>query len=234
MAQHRGLEVAHLAGRLDPDVVGEASPMLVVHPQRLDLASGPVEGQHPHRRQPLAQWMGRGQLGERPDDLGVAAPRQLAIEPRLGRDQPQLVEAGTLGHHERDAGQVGEQLAAPERQRGVVLLGRDEAFEASRVEVVVVDGEHVPAPARAQDGVRERLAQLRHVLLERLGGRGRGPSLPHVVDQPLRGNDPAGVEEQASQDGPLAEPAQWDPSGLVVHLQRPEDGELHHAPPSTP
>ena len=67
-----------------------------------------------------------------------------------------------------------------------------------------------------------------------LARRRRRPSLPHIVDQPLRGNDAAGVEEQASQDGPLAEPAQRDPSGLVVHLQRPEDGELHHAPPTTP
>ncbi len=46
VAQDRRLQLAKFGCRLDPDLVGEELAMPLEHPERLDLAPTPVQGQH--------------------------------------------------------------------------------------------------------------------------------------------------------------------------------------------
>ena len=61
-----------------------------------------------------------GQRLELADQLGIAAERELRLDPPLDRGQAQLLEPGDLRLSERLVGEVGQRRAAPERQR----LGR--------------------------------------------------------------------------------------------------------------
>ena len=80
------------------------------------------------------------------DDLVVAAGGEVGVDRELGGGQAQLVQAADLGGRERLVGDVGERLAAEQRQRlarGVAgrAAGRlaDEPLEAQRVDQLAVD-----------------------------------------------------------------------------------------------
>jgi hypothetical protein len=58
------------------------------------------------------------------DQLGVAAEREVSLDPLFQRGQLQLVQARDLRLCERLVGEVGQGRAPPECQRPAQLLGR--------------------------------------------------------------------------------------------------------------
>ena len=51
------------------------------------------------------------------DQLGVAAEREVGLDPLLERRQPQVLEPAALGLGERLVRELGERRPAPERER---------------------------------------------------------------------------------------------------------------------
>ena len=120
MIQDRALQFPQFLARLDTELVDERPSSLLVGLECFRLPARPVERQHQLRVQALAVGMLAWQRLELADQLGIAAERELRLDPLLDRGQTQLLEPGDLRLGERLVGEVGKRRAAPERQR----LGR--------------------------------------------------------------------------------------------------------------
>jgi len=182
--------------------------------------------------------------------VGVAAEPELRIDQLLERGEAKLFETGDLALGEALVRGVGERRAAPERQRTfergggavrvaggeLIAAGGHEVLESVGVEVLALDRQLVAALARhdrARAGVvvtpsrRERLSQSRDLDVQELGGRGRRPLAPQLVDQPVRGERLVGVQQQQGEQRSLPAPAERNRPALVEDLERTEDVEVH-------
>ena len=137
-----------------------------------------------------------------------------------------LAEAGTFRGGELRVRQVGERVAAPEGQRGLVLAGSGQPFETHNIDRIAWDVGEVAPPGGHQHRRRNDLAQLRHVLLQGLRGGLRRMVRPHVVDEGIDGYHSARLDQQPRQDGALARPPQVQRRAVPQHLQWPEKPEL--------
>ena len=82
-------------------------------------------------------------------------------------------------------------------------------------------------PTRLQMPVAERLAELRDVDVDAVeGARGRA-FIPEHVDQAVRGDDLACVQEKDCEQRPLLARAYLERLPALGHLERAEDAELH-------
>src|SRR5581483_8060050 len=172
----------------------------------------------------------------------VPATGELGLVPRFGRGEPELLEPRP-GRIERRFVQPGERLASPERERLGQELARlirttraesasallEEVLEPPQVEHVRAELEAV-AVCDGHDQLRaERLAQLRHVDLEHLRGRGRRRAAPDVLDEAsLRAREPLVEEEECEQRARLRT-LDLEATVVTQHLQRAENAELEHA-----
>ena len=162
LAQDRLLQLAQRLPRLDAELLDEAPPRLAVDSERLGLPPRPIEGEHLLSPHALSQGMLRRKGLELRDQPVVVAEGELGLDPLLGRHQPQLLEAVDISSGERLVREVGQGLAAPERERlrerSQRLLrpalriqaatGLQESIEATGVDVLRVDPERVTAVAR--------------------------------------------------------------------------------------
>ena len=123
LAQDRALQLLQRRARLDPELVDEHAAGGLVGGQRLGLAARPVEREHQLAAQALAEGVLRRQRVELRDQRGVAAEREVGVDPHLDREQVHLLEAPDRRLGERLVGEVGERGAAPERERLAQLLG---------------------------------------------------------------------------------------------------------------
>ena len=151
LAQDRVVQALQLGRRLDPDLVDQRPPGVAVGLQRLGLAPAPVQREHPLRVQPLAQRVLRQQRVDLADDLLVVAVGQVRVDRQLRGGQAQLLEPPDLRRRERLVGDVGQWIAAEQRERlarrpvhGLAGLGGpgrlgDEPFEAADVDELAVD-----------------------------------------------------------------------------------------------
>ena len=152
--------------------------------------------------QPLAQGLARQQRLDLDQHLGVTAGREVVVDGQLGRAHAQLLEAPDGGARERFFRDVGQRIAAPQRQCLPRPRRVQQSFEAPRVDLprgqpelvaapVGDDLRRVPVPAAAGDGTRTsapsspRSAAARHPTDPRRGGR----STP--CDPPARPASPA-------------------------------------------
>ena len=108
---------------VDAELAGEQVAGTPVGGQRLGLPAAAIQRQHELAVQPLPQRMLGGQLLQLAGERVVPAKRQVSIDPRLQRGEPQLLQAGRLGPGERVVGQVGQHPAAPQPQRLAQRLG---------------------------------------------------------------------------------------------------------------
>ena len=192
LAQDRVVQAAQLRRRLHADLVDERLARMAICLERLGLAPAAVEGEHPLGMQPLPERVVREQRVDLADDLLVAAGGQVGVDRQLGGSQAKLLEPPDLGSGERLVGDVRERLAAeqregrPRRVPVVAVPGRvrrlgDQPLEAVRVHLLAVDPQLIRAPARDDHGaavVVQQLAQPPDVVLDHLGGAGRGLSSP--------------------------------------------------------
>ena len=117
MAENRLRERSKRRRRLDPELVSEPCTHRLVHVERFGMAAGRVQRAHQVRVQPLAQRIVRSKCLQFRDQLGVASQEQLGLHALLGCGDPQLLEPLDRRLCERLVPEVGERLAAPERQR---------------------------------------------------------------------------------------------------------------------
>ena len=201
--------------------------MILVGAQRLDLATGAVQGQEVQCHQPFAQRMGVDQFGQLAHDLGMPPTGQGLFHSALHRGEPELIEASALRDHETELTEIGQDLAPPEVERRTEVLLLDEALELPSVDDVGIDVEHVTPPGRAERLVGQHLAQLGDVLLERLRRGGRRETVPDVLDEPVGGDDAPHVHQQPGQHGPLTSTAERHRAAVAGHLEPPQDAEPH-------
>ena len=129
LAQHGLLEVAQLGARVDAQLVAEQLGAPAAGLQGVGLPVGGVERGDEPGPQPLAQrvrgdevlQVGDGRLGPAQGQQGVAAPLAGA---HLQLGQPQPVARGG-----REVAQLGQRLAAPQRQR--LVQQRDAALRGA-------------------------------------------------------------------------------------------------------
>ena len=210
---------------VDTELTGEQVTRPPVGGERFGLPAAPVQRQHELAVQPLPQRILVGQLLQLGGERVVPAKRQIRIDPRLQRGEPQFLQAGCLRPDERVVGQVGQHATAPQPQRlaqrpggfGVPARvqrgppGGEPVLELRRVQVLTVHAQQVTVVPGDQDvagnapgPVRlERAAQVKHV-----GLQGGGPPLgwvttPDLFGQPVHRDDPVGVQQQQRQHRPL-------------------------------
>jgi hypothetical protein len=143
----------------------------------------------------------------------MAAEREVGLDPLLERDQAKLLETGNLGLREWLAREVLQGRSPPERERcpqellrtlGVACGQRlsplgGHPLEADQVKLLGVDREQVAAFARAQALGSERLAEMGDVYVETVQGALRWALAPERIDQAIRRDSLAEVEEKESE-----------------------------------
>jgi hypothetical protein len=234
LAQDRLVQPAQLRPRLRPDRLHERSAEVAVGLQRVRLAAGAIEGEHPLGVQALSQrLLGRGRI-DLPDDLAVPAVREIGVHGQLDCPQAQLLQAADLAAGERLVRDVGQRRAAPQRQRLARHPARDQLLEAVGVQATVSEAQLVPAPARdelpAVSPVRQGLAQLRDIQLDHLVGSGRWLLPPKALHEAVGRDGRAPVQRQQGQQGQQgARLARADGHRLAADadLHGSQDADLH-------
>ena len=142
---------------IDAELVGEQVTGMPVGGERLGLAAAAIQRQHELALQPLPQGMLPGQVLQLGGEGVVPAKRQVSIDSRLQRGEPELFQSSCLGPDERVVGQIGQDGAAPQRQRVAQRLGglrvparfqrgapvREPVLEQRRVQVLTVHEQQV-------------------------------------------------------------------------------------------
>ena len=237
LAQDRGLQALQLGSRLDADLLDQGGARLHVGLERVRLASAAIQREHPLGVQALAQRVLGQQRVNLTEDLLVAAGGQVGIDGQLGGRQPQLLQPPDLGARERLRGDVGQRLAAVQRQRqsrrvaGATAPGlADQPLEAQRVDQLAIDPQLVRAPARhdlraAVGG--DHLAQSQDVVLDHLGRARRRLLAPQPFDQPVGRDEVIGLESEHRQHGALLRAAELERTVVDARFQVSEEPDLH-------
>jgi hypothetical protein len=221
LAQYLFVERPQLGRGIDPELVGQEGAGAVEGRQRVRLPARPVQRDHQLAPQPLAQWMLGGQALEFADEVALVSRVEIGGDAVLDGGQPQLGEPRDLGLQRRGVGEIGERWSLPQVERlpqhcaGGRRVGRPqpatlghEAREAQGVDLVGVDRQPV-ALAIADDTVcAERLAQVRHVALQRAPGRPRRVVVPDLGDQLVGRDRVVRADEQVREHEPLLRPTQ--------------------------
>ncbi len=117
LRQDRPLQLPQMLSRLDPELLDQRPPRVLVGLERLGLALAAVEGEHQLPSEALAVGVLADQRLELTDQLRVLAERQLGIRQIFERRHSQILQAADLELDERLACEVGERGSPPERER---------------------------------------------------------------------------------------------------------------------
>ena len=249
MPEDRALELLERATRLDPELIHEHLSRVLVHAQRVGLATRAVEGEHELSASALPEWLLGHERLELADEIRVSTQREASLDRFLAGDEVQLLEPGDLGLRERRVGEVGECRPAPESERarerlggiGRVAAGEDSSavgeqpLEALRVQPISVDLERVSRRARHERrgiaGRREALTSSRHVDVEQMVRTGWGPLGPELVDEPVGRHHGTRFQDQDGQQGPRLDAAEIERPPPVTDLERAQNPEVDHRLP---
>ena len=164
LRQHRPGQVLEGLARPDPDLLQRAHGA-VVDLERVHAPVGVVERAHQHHPRALDVAVLAAERLELGDRLGEAAELEVGLEALLEHGALALGEQVGLVLDERLVGEVGEELAAPEREgvaeqpRPRLGVGRvrllGETLEVGQVEPAGVEPEHVaPGSVAGTSGPR--------------------------------------------------------------------------------
>ena len=210
LTKDRVLQRTELFARLEAELLRQHVARGPVRRQRLRLAPRAVERPHQLRAEPLAQRVLLDERLELADEIGVPAHFQLGVDAVLECREPGLLQPAGLVARERLEGEIVQRGAAPQGQCRAELLpalarfratclGR-QPLEAREVEALGIDPQDV-AGRLGHDRLRaDRLPQPRDVVLQRRSGRLRRLRSPHLVDQPVGGDELVGVQQQERQE----------------------------------
>jgi hypothetical protein len=187
-------------------------------------------------------------LAEQPFELGdhLAAGAEVDAggRPVLEQAEPDLVQTRPVGMEPVAVAGIGQDVATEQFQRlggrlqcrgGVAgasgrRRGRGQADHLEGVDPAGVELQGVAPAAAADEGrVVQGPAQLGHLRLQGVPGRGGGIVAPQVLDQPLGGHRLAGVQGQPDEQ--LGGLAGWhrERPAVAPDLERPEHPDGEHA-----
>ena len=229
--QHLQVGLLGVLARIDAELVGEVLPQRVVGRERVGGAAAAVQGVHEHHGRAFPGGVAaRERLQFRDGVRGSAEPHQ-RFEAVLDRPRAQLVEPPGLGRGELEVGELGEGVAAPQRQPGVeplqrgrVVVGRGGAprraevlLEGGGVERGAVEREDVAGGLEAQPLPRpERAPQPGGVGAQRGHRAGRRRIAPERDHQAVGGHDPARLDQQGREQRPRLGAAERDRTPVVL------------------
>ena len=211
--QHPRVQASQLLAGLQPKLGRERASGTSERVERIGLAPGPVQRQHQLAPQSLFEPVLAGEQLELGDELGAGAGGEVTVDPEQQRLQVFLFERSTPLRDAPLARNVGEPVAADQRQRlrderaGAVGVGTrvvDQLVETPRVDLELARPQRVAAGV-ADDELAKQVAQLGEVDVQG-GDRARGRAFaPQLVDQPIAGErDATGHQEQRQQRALMA------------------------------
>ena len=164
MGEDRLLQPGELWGGVDPELVGERRSVGLERPERLGLATAAVQGEHQQRPRAFPQRVAADQELALADDLVVPVQREQRFDPRLRREEPQVLQPNRRRTSPILVSDPVVRRSAPPRQGGVEhaeRLGRIASvqqlathrallFEPRRVELVGLEAEQVAPFSRRQ------------------------------------------------------------------------------------
>jgi hypothetical protein len=236
--QDPALELAQLRPRLDAELAGQPVAGLLHRVERVGLAAGAIEREHPLAHEPLAQRVIAGEVVELGQKLRAGPAFEVGLDALLDCRQPPLLEPLGLGIRERLVEDVGERRPAPHGQRLVEKPRRDgrvaararpleRLFEAVEVELARSDSDQIAGRPAQQPIGAQQAPKPRDVAVERLRRAGRRLVAPESRDQPVARDRLVGAEQEHREQAALLGPAERKGRAVPARLHRTEDRELH-------
>ena len=203
--------------------------------ERVGLAPGAVQGEHPLRVQ-----RARAAAARAPAARARRRTRDGGRRPGRGRSRARRAASRSSSSRRISAAANGSPATSSSggpRHSASASRGCPAATSRSKrrdVEVLRAEPQLVAAPARDDRARRagERLAQLRHVELHELRRR-RGRRLaPQAVDQPLGGDGRAGVQREHRQQRARLARGDRDRAPVDAGLHGSQESDVHSGPPA--
>jgi hypothetical protein len=241
LCQDRSLELLKRPPRLEPEPLDQFAASIPIGLQRAGLAPAAVQREHQLAAQPLAQRMLANERLKLAHQPRVLPRRKIRVDPVLQRGQARFLQPRDLSLRKRLVGEIRKRRTPPHPQRlAQGSAGRQcvasferlpaacgERLEPVDVELAWLDPKHIATPLGEEQPIAQRLTQVRYVSLNELV-RARGRLLaPELVDQAIRGNHLAPVQEQHRQQRPLLGRAQRQRAVVIDSLKRPENAKFH-------
>jgi len=165
---------------------------------------------------------------------------QIGIDPGFNRVEVELFQSGRLGLDGGTRLDIIESTPPPESQcrtesgDGLVrVIGpacrREKPLETGRIEFVFVHLQQISRRSGLDTFTHESETspQVRHVPLHNVaGGLGRFVS-PQLIDQPISGDDPIGVQGQERKHFAFPGPSEGNGSAFAFGFERSKDADLH-------
>jgi hypothetical protein len=248
VGEHGLMEVVQFASGLDPQLLDQHLAGVAVGLQRVGLAAAAIQGEHQLGVKALPPGMPTREVLELGNQLGVPPGGEVGLDAHLQGGHMLLLQTRDLGRRERQRSKLRERRATPQVQRLTQHGGgpfdassrerlaacRDQALEALGVKLA---GTHPQPIARRRRhkhvGVTERLAQPRHMDLNRLYRALRRVLTPHRERQALSTHRLIGMQHKHGQQGARLGTRNRHRTTVGAHLKRTEDPKLHHLPPRT-
>ena len=234
------MQLPQLRGWLDPELVDEYRTGGTVARKRLRLTTSPILSQHQLTMQPLAIRVLPHEALQLPEDLGVPTQQHLSGDPFLKRGGTQLAQPRDLRLRERLVLEVGQDRAAPQRQRLAERRHRllqasrrdqrpalsDQALALSRIQLIGSDLQQVAAGrcdqalfASVRSAGGKNVAQPRHVHVQPFGAARRGCTRPQLLHQPITRDDLVWPQQQQREQRSRHPPGDGDLTSIVTeHL----------------
>ena len=102
---------------IEPELLDEQPPPLLVDVERLGLPARAVEGEHQLSSEAFAKRLPGDKCVKLGDELRVPAQREVGVQPLLDCAHPEFFEAGSLDLDELDRVEIGKRLASPQVER---------------------------------------------------------------------------------------------------------------------
>ena len=203
------MQRAGLGGRLETPLHVEGAARRLVRVECLLLPAGPCEREHQETAEALAVGVLRGERGSIGDHVVLAPELDLGLDAVLERREPELVQPRDLCLEEALEAEVGERRAAPEPERVAEPGGAlrrwqrprlvDEPFEPSGVDRPGLDAEHVPGARVSIAAFPSRRRSRETAFCTTASAVGGGAPRPEIVDQGVRGDDRARVQDEVGR-----------------------------------
>ena len=212
--------------RRDPELLGETTPEVVVHPQRLGVPARCREGRHQQLARPLAQRFIVGQRSELGDQPVGHASCEPALGSGLGSPDPQLGQGHRLGPSGVDVGKLGIRRSLPSLEDGVdrglriSILDVDGTVDGIGqpvgVDVESIRRDVVARSGRLDEPCGQSAAEPGNVGLQRPDRVPRPSPRPQGLDRRIRRHHPATMEDQQGQQPALQRTIRGDIAPVAV------------------
>jgi len=209
--------------------------------RRSDWYAARASAVRPHRYSATMSWLlsrsRRGAAATRPSSSATrstCSPRRKArVHVLLDRCRAQLFQTRRLRSSPLVLHELFERRSPPQRERVRERPLGDETSEPDGVDRVGVDVEAI-AGWVPDECLPDRFAELRDAKMQRVGRVRWERFAPQRVDQPVRGEHPAGFGGQEREQGPFAGTLQLNEQPVLDQLQRSEQSNFHASSPVIP